>query len=173
MLPLLLLLPLLLRTNVACTLNAACRPLIYLHTMSLSCVSGAGMLNVVSTSTLYWAGMKIFSKRKGSLENDLAVFDQWWDNIKDLRQFNRHAFLYSVPLLLFSAATTPGLWKQNLGLAASNAVVMLSSACACYCMMKRLVLMGAPKQDLAKKAKATKDASNDKSNTKYCLASSS
>eukprot|EP01051_Picozoa_sp_SAG22_P014740 SAG22_NODE_1832_length_3477_cov_3.782416_2_plen_184_part_00 len=128
--------------------------LVYAHVMSLSLVAGAGMLNVVSTSTMYWAGMKIFSKRKGSLENDLEVFDLWWDGIKGRRQNCRHAFIYSVPLFLFSTATCPCLWSQHRGVAVANALIMLVCAAACFDATRRLVLVGAPKQDSAKKAKA-------------------
>ena len=124
--------------------------LVYAHVLALSLVAGAGMINVVSTSTLYWAGMKIFSKRKGTQANDLRVFDVWWDGIKSTRQLSRHAFLYSVPLFLFAMATSPGLWRQSAGLAGLNALVMGLSACGCFVCTSRLVLTGAPKQDLGK-----------------------
>ena len=92
--------------------------------------------------------MKIFSKRKGNLQNDLLVFDAWWDNIKVMRQFSRHCFLYSVPLFLFSIATLPSLWSGDKGIAILTAGVMGLSALSCLVICRKLVLFGTPKQSL-------------------------
>ena len=136
----------------AATLHPLFGMLVYFHVTALCLVFAAGMVNVVFTSTMYWAGMKIFSKRKGSIENDLTVFDAWWDSIKHTRQTVRNAFLYSVPLLLVAVASSPGFWKQSPSLAAINAVILGLSAIGCVVLVRGLVLGGTPKQNLGKKA---------------------
>ena len=134
------------------TLHPLFGMLVYFHVTALCLVFAAGMVNVVFTSTMYWAGMKIFSKRKGSIENDLKVFDAWWDSIKDTRQTVRRAFVYSVPLFLLAIASSPGFWKQSTGLAATIAVILGLSAIACVVLTQHLVLAGTPKHSLGKKA---------------------
>ena len=99
----------------------------YVHVFIKSVVSGLSMLNVISSTTIYFQGMMIISRRHINNKKMLEDFDKWWNNIKKLRTLIRYCFIYCLPLFLISFVTNPDIWINNIFLAIFNLVIIYGS----------------------------------------------
>ena len=96
----------------------------YFHVFIKSIVSGLAMLNVISSTTIYFQGMKMISRRNKSNYVMLEDFNKWWNKIKKPRKIIRYCFIYSLPLFLISFITNPAIWINNIFLAIFNLVII-------------------------------------------------
>lgn len=96
----------------------------YVHVFIKSIVSGLSMLNVISSTTIYFQGMKIISRIDKNNKNMINDFNKWWNNIEKTRVFIRYCFIYCLPLFLVGFVTNPDIWINNLFLALFNLVII-------------------------------------------------
>ena len=99
----------------------------YIHVFIKSVVSGLSMLNVISSTTVYFTGMSIISRRHRNNQIMLKDFDKWWDNIETTRIVIRYCFIYCLPMFLISFVTNPDIWINNIILAIFNLVIIYTS----------------------------------------------
>lgn len=99
----------------------------YVHVFIQSLVSGLSMLNVISSTTIYFQGMSIISRQHRNNAAMLTDFNTWWHRISMIRKLIRYCFIYCLPLFLLSFITNPDIWINNIYLAVFNLVIIYTS----------------------------------------------
>lgn len=99
----------------------------YVHVFIQSIVSGMSMLNVISSTTIYFQGMTIISQHHRSNRQMLEDFQSWWCQISTIRKLVRYCFIYCLPMFLLSFITNPDIWLSNIYLAIFNLIIIYAS----------------------------------------------
>ena len=98
----------------------------YIHVIIGSLVSSLSMINVISSTSIYFKGMKKLSSNRS--KNDIILeFNSWWNDIRKFRKSARYCFIYNLPLFLLSFVTNPDIWTNNLYLAIISTIIIIIS----------------------------------------------
>lgn len=98
----------------------------YVHVIIGSLVSSLSMINVISSTSIYFKGMKKLSEFHDK-NTIIFNFNWWWDEIRKFRKLARYCFVYNLPLFLLSFVTNPDIWITDLYLAIISTMIILVS----------------------------------------------